>query len=38
VLVYAADLMREHGIGRICTHDTDFNQFPFIEVFDPVRL
>jgi len=32
-----AILMREHGIGRICTRDTDFNQFPFLEVFDPIR-
>jgi predicted nucleic acid-binding protein len=30
-------LMREHEIGRICTRDTDFNQFPFLEVIDPLR-
>jgi uncharacterized protein len=30
-------LMREHGIARICTRDTDFNQFPFLEVIDPLR-
>ena len=24
-------LMREHGIGRICTRDTEFNRFPFLE-------
>jgi predicted nucleic acid-binding protein len=29
--------MREHGIARICTRDTDFNQFPFLEVIDPLR-
>jgi predicted nucleic acid-binding protein len=29
---HTAILMREHGIGRICTRDTDFNQFPFLEV------
>jgi predicted nucleic acid-binding protein len=34
---YTAILMREHGIGRICTRDTDFNQFPFLEVIDPLR-
>jgi len=34
---HTAILMREHGIGRICTRDTDFNQFPFIEVIDPLR-
>jgi toxin-antitoxin system PIN domain toxin len=35
---HTAILMREHGIGRICTRDTDFNQFPFLEVIDPLRL
>jgi predicted nucleic acid-binding protein len=25
-------LMREHRIARICAHDTDLNQFPFLEV------
>ncbi|HEY1362450.1 MAG TPA: TA system VapC family ribonuclease toxin [Xanthobacteraceae bacterium] len=35
---HTAILMREHGIGRICTRDTDFNRFPFLEVIDPVRL
>ena len=34
---HTAILMREHGIGRICTRDTDFNRFPFVEVIDPVR-
>ena len=29
-------LMREHGIRRICTRDTDFHRFPFVEVIDPV--
>ena len=33
-----AILMREHGIRRICTPDTDFNQFAFLEVIDPLRL
>jgi uncharacterized protein len=34
---HTAVLMREHGIRRICTRDTDFNQFPFLEVIDPMR-
>jgi predicted nucleic acid-binding protein len=34
---HTAILMREHGIGRICTRDTDFNQFKFLEIIDPVR-
>jgi toxin-antitoxin system PIN domain toxin len=33
---HTAVLMREHGIRRVCTRDTDFNQFPFLEVVDPV--
>lgn len=31
-----AVLMREHGIRRICTRDTDFHRFPFLEPVDPV--
>jgi predicted nucleic acid-binding protein len=31
-----ATLMREHGIRRICTRDTDFHRFPFVEVIDPM--
>jgi uncharacterized protein len=34
---HTAILMREHGVARICTRDTDFNRFPFLEVIDPVR-
>ena len=34
---HTAILMREHGVGRICTRDTDFNQFKFLEIIDPVR-
>lgn len=30
-----AILMREHGIHRIVTRDTDFRRFPFLEVVDP---
>jgi uncharacterized protein len=33
---HTAILMREHGVGRICTRDTDFNRFPFLKVIDPV--
>lgn len=35
---HTAILMREHGVSRICTHDTDFARFPFLEVIDPIRL
>lgn len=31
-----AVLMREHGIRRICTRDTDFSRFRFLEVVDPL--
>ncbi|MBX9928124.1 MAG: PIN domain-containing protein [Gemmatimonadaceae bacterium] len=31
-----AVLMREHGIRRICTRDTDFARFPFVEMIDPL--
>ena len=33
--VHTAALMREHGIGRIYTRDTDFHRFPFLDVVDP---
>ena len=33
--LHTAVLMREHGIGRICTRDNDFRQFPFLTVIDP---
>ena len=32
-----AVLMREHGIRRICTRDTKFHRFPFLEPVDPLR-
>ena len=35
---HTAILMREHGIRQICTRDTDFNQFTFVEIIDPLRL
>jgi len=31
-----AVLMREHGIRRICTRDTDFHRFPFLDPVDPI--
>ncbi len=34
--VETAVLMREHGIRRICTRDTDFHRFRFLEVVDPL--
>ncbi len=30
-----AILMREHGVQRIYTRDTDFHRFPFVEPVDP---
>jgi hypothetical protein len=33
---HTAALMREHGIRRICTRDTDFHRFPFLETVDPM--
>lgn len=35
---HTAALMREHGIRRIYTRDTDFHRFPFLEVIDPLSL
>lgn len=32
---HTAVLMREHGVRRIATHDTDFHRFTFLEPFDP---
>lgn len=31
-----ATLMREHGVRRICTRDTDFHRFRFLEPVDPL--
>jgi len=33
---HTAVLMKEHGIRRIYTRDTDFHRFPFLEPIDPV--
>lgn len=35
--LHTAALMREHGISRIVTRDTDFHRFRFLEVVDPLR-
>lgn len=35
--VHTAVLMREHGVSRICTRDTGFHRFPFLDVVDPLR-
>ena len=32
---HTAILMREHGIAKIYTRDTDFHRFPFLEPVDP---
>ena len=34
---HTAILMREHGIRRICTRDSDFHRFTFLEVVDPLQ-
>lgn len=35
---HTAILMREHGIRRIYTRDTDFHRFAFLEPMDPLAL
>jgi len=35
--LHTAVLMREHGINRICTRDTDFQRFSFLSIVDPLR-
>jgi len=35
--VHTAVLMRENGISRICTRDSDFVRFPFLTMVDPLR-
>ncbi len=35
--LHIAVLMREHGISRICTNDSDFYRFPFLTVVDPLE-
>ena len=33
---HTAILLREHGIRQICTRDTDFHRFHFLEMLDPL--
>lgn len=33
---HLAVLMREHGVRRVMTRDTDFHRFGFLEVVDPL--
>jgi hypothetical protein len=33
---HTAVLMREHGIRQVCTRDTDFHRFSFLQIIDPV--
>jgi len=33
---HTAVLMRENGVRVICTRDTDFNRFPFLDTVDPI--
>lgn len=35
--LHIAVLMREHGVSRISTRDTDFHRFGFLTVLDPLR-
>ena len=35
---HTAILTREHRIRQICTRDTDFSRFTFLEIIDPLRL
>jgi toxin-antitoxin system PIN domain toxin len=35
--LHTSVLMREHGVSRIVTRDTDFHRFPFLAVIDPLR-
>lgn len=35
--MHTAILMKEHGVTRIYTRDTDFHRFPFVEVIDPIQ-
>ena len=35
--LHIAVIMRENRITRICTRDSDFRRFPFVEVIDPLE-
>ena len=32
---HLATLLRQHGVRRLYTNDTDFRKFPFLEIRDP---
>lgn len=34
---HIATILRQHGVGRIYTADTDFRKFEFLEVVNPLR-
>ncbi len=34
---HIATILRQHGVGRIYTADTDFRKFEFLEVINPLR-
>ena len=34
--LHTADLMREHGVGRIVTRDRGFHRFAFLDIVDPL--
>lgn len=34
--LHTVTLMKEHGVGEIRTADTDFHQFPFLKVVNPL--
>jgi uncharacterized protein len=33
---HTAVLMKEHGVKKIYTRDTDFHRFPFLKIVDPI--
>ena len=34
--LHTAVLMRENGMSRTCTRDSEFRRFPFLTVVDPL--
>ena len=34
--LHIAALLKEHGVRTLCTRDTDFHRFAFLEVVDPL--
>ena len=36
--LHTAVLMREHGVSRIVTRDSDFHRFGYLDVVDPLRV